>query len=412
MESKLNALALEKYSAAFTDRVGNDFFARHEKINGEQILQLSPVQQVNLFVIKNLFEAWQQEAASLRSPYFNYNHPKVQEAQKMYMNTLSRHISVAEPELKQLLQDSVKDALHLLFSPVSYIGKALRPTNGKPEVAAEVLRYVKINQAYAKEAKSILNRQDVTDVNWIENLEEALLTLEKEGKLPPETPSTHLQQFGKVLPLTPTEILRDEEIEVKEVDEDTDFFSSITGTLDEQDENVDAPGLQPTAGRVPEHEKDIPTVNEPAHRHGTFRREEPGFSLNAPDIKVTQPKPTEDKNQRTLNERLRPNPEQKPLQQINPKAEERPSLATSHVRKKTGNIRSAITLNQRFMFTNELFNGDTQAFNQALDELNGFNSYTEAYQYTMRQYARTYQWEEDSEASLEFMQILQARFGE
>ena len=409
MESKLNALGLETYSAAFTDRVANNFFARHEKISGEQILHISPVQQVNLFIIKNLFEAWQQEASRLRSPYFNYNHPKVQEAQKMYMNTLSRHISIAEPEFKHLLKKSVQEALHLLFSPITFIGKVLEPTAGKPEKTAEVLRYVKMNQPYAKEAKSILNRQDVTNQYWIEALQNSLLELEMDSKLTPEAPQGYLQQFGQVLPLTPTEILRDEEISRPEnEDEDTDFFSSITGTLD--DEDTPTPTIQPTQAKEPDEERNFPTVADSAPRHATFRRDEPDFSNKAPQINVSQPPVNDERQQKTLNDRLKVKSDQKPQKQPLPAPAEKPNLATVHAKKKAGTIRSSITLNQRFMFTNELFNGDTQAFNKALDELDGFHSYTEALQYTMRQYARIYDWEEDSEATLEFLQILQNRF--
>lgn len=412
MESKLNALALETYSLAFTDRVANNFFARHEKINGEQILTLSPVQQVNLFVIKNLFDAWQHEAANLRSPFFNYNHPKVQEAQKMYMNTLSRHISIAEVDMKPLFQKAVQDTLHLLFSPITFLRKALKPTSGKPEKIIEVLRYIKINQAYAKEAKGILNRQEVTDENWIGNLQNALLDLEKENKLKPDAPATYLQQFSQVLPLTPSEILRDEEMLMDE-DAETDFFSSITGSLEEEEENkAPAPDLQPTQARNYE-EEEIKPAAEPAHRHAVFKREEPDLSLKTPDIRITEPKGNEENQQKTLNDRLRLKTDQKPLNHSWASTpSEKPSIAASHARKKASNIRSTITLNQRFMFTNELFNGDTQAFNQALDQLDGFHSYVEAYQYTMRHYARQYDWEEDSEASQEFLQILQSRYGE
>lgn len=409
MESKLNALALETYSSAFTDRVANNFFARHERINGEQILSVTPVQQVNLLVIKNLFDVWQHEAASLRSPYFNYNHPKVQEAQKMYMNTLSRHISIAETEMKPLLRKAVQDALHLLFSPVTFLEKILKPTSGDPEKIKETLKYLKINQAYAKEAKGILNRQDVTDKNWIADLQEALLRLEKENKLIPENPHPYLQQFSQVLPVTAAEIVRDQEIET-EKEEDTDFFSSITGSLDEEEEGTPA-GLQSVHAKEPEMEK-IPSATENAPRHASFKREEPDFTLNTPEIRITKPDDYDERQQKTLNDRLRLKSGQKPLNQALSRPAEKPTIATSHARKKAGNIRTTITLNQRFMFTNELFNGDTQAFNQALDQLDSFGSYVEAYQYTMRHYARQYNWEEDSEASQEFLQILQSRYGE
>lgn len=328
----------------------------------------------------------------------------------MYMNTLSRHISIAETEMKPLFQRAVQDSLHLLFSPISFLEKVLRPTLGKPDKIAEVLRYIKINQPYAKEAKGILNRQEVTDENWIENLQRALLELEKEDKLKPDAPAASLQQFSQVLPLTPSEILRDEEM-TQENEAETDFFSSITGSLEEEEE-TEAPEPQPTPARPTEHER-INTDTEHAHRHGVFkfRQVDPDLSLGTSDLRITEPK-VDENQQKTLNDRLRQNSDQKPLNKALAAPPEKPSIAASHARKKASNIRSTITLNQRFMFTNELFNGDTQAFNQALDQLDSYHSYVEAYQYTMRHYARQYNWEEDSEASQEFLQILQSRYGE
>ncbi len=414
MESKLNALALETYSTAFTDRVANDFFARHERINGEEILQLSPVQQVNLFIIKNLFEAWQQEAARLRSPYFNYNHPKVQEAQKMYMNTLSRHISIDETDLKPLLKKAVQEALVLAFSPVSYLASALEITGGRPKKVADVLRYVKINQPYAKEAKSILNRQEVTDLNWVKHLVNSLEEQEKTGRLQPEPLTLYLQQFSQVLALLPSEILKDEELEKAQdmEDEDTDFFSSITGSFDD-DEADDAPEIQPTVHKsTPVPDEDYPAANKAGARPVQLQRSEPDISNKAPQIRVAEPAPPqrEEPVHRPLNERLKENNEQKPLNQKLSAPAEKPNLASIHARKKNGSIRSAITLNQRFMFTRELFNGDSQAFNQALDKLDSFNTYDEAYQYTKGSYAQQYEWEMDSEESQEFLQILQSRY--
>ena len=62
------------------------------------------------------------------------------------------------------------------------------------------------------------------------------------------------------------------------------------------------------------------------------------------------------------------------------------------------------------MFTRELFNGDTQAFNQALDHLDSFDSYKAAHAYCMQQLAQRYHWNTDSEAVREFLDMLQNRY--
>lgn len=411
MESKLNALAIETYNTGFSNRVINDFFARHDKINGEQILQLSPVPQVNLFVIKNLFTTWQKEAASMRSPYFNYQHPKVQEAQKAYMNTLSRHISIDEAHLRPLLLQAVQDTLILIFTPVLHIQKALQASSGTPQDVSEVLRYVKINQAYAQEAKNILNQQDVDDEQWLEKLTEELQNLEATGRLQPESPAPYMEQFSQVLPLKPSEVLKDEELEVED-DEHTDFFSSLSGRLEKeerkhvQEQRQDNTPIQQTQA-APAPDENIPTVTETAPRHAQLRRAEPELSNKVPDIRISRPESHEERTNKTLNERFG-----KEYQSLNEKLTA-PAVAKKNPKpqvKKAGNIRSGIGLNQRFMFTNELFEGDSNAFNQALDQLDGFENYQQAYQYCLREYARTYDWNMEGEASQEFIEILHSRY--
>ena len=343
MESKLNTLAIKTYCSAFTDRVANDFFAKHEKINGEQIIKLSPVQQVNLFVIKNLFENWQQEASRLRSPYFNYSHPKVQEAQKVYMNTLSRHIAINETDFKPLLHKAVHDALVLLFVPGEYIFNALQKSSGQPQEVVEILKYARINQAYVKEAQHILNRQDVTDAQWLKALSEALKTKESRGELQPENPTPYLQQFAEVLPLHAAEIVLDKGLESTDADEETDFFSSITSSL--REEEVDRPrggqvAEEPPSRRnaieqsqsAPAPDENLPTVSGTAPRHAHFRREEPEPRTKTPEIQISRPTPETENRQRILNDTF--GKEKKSLNEKLTAPAENKSLAAAQVRKK------------------------------------------------------------------------------
>lgn len=410
MESKLNALAIETYNTAFRNRVINDFYARNEKINGEQILQLSPVPQVNLFVIKNLFTTWKREAVSMRSPYFNYQHTSVQEAQKAYMNALSRHIAIGEADLRPLLQQAVKDTLLLLFFPIEYLQNALQQSSGTNQETSEILRYVKINQAYAQEAKAILNQQEVSD-HWLSKLTEELRKQENAGRLQPESPGAYMQQFSQVLPLKPSEILQDEGLEAnaKGEEEDTDFFSSLTGRLEQEERPHETPIQQTQSAPAPD--ENFPTVSETAHRHGQFKREEPDLSNKKPDISISRSERTEERHGMSLNEKLgKDNKSLNDKLTAAPIQEKKQETAPLHKFKKQANLRSAINLNQRFMFTKELFDGDSQAYNQAIDELEGFENYQQAYQHTLRTYARSYNWDMESEASLEFIELLQARY--
>ena len=410
MESKLNTLAIETYTKAFAERVTNDFFARNEKINGEQILKLTPVQQINLFIIRNLFESWQQEASRLRSPYFNYSHPKVQEAQRLYMNTLSRHISIDENHLRPLLHKAIQDTLILLFMPRLYLKNTLEKSNDNPQETDDILKYIKINQAYAREARGALNRHEVNDPQWLQYILQVLREQEISGRLQPENPGPYLQQLAEVLPLHPSEIFQEDEWEKEE--EDTDFFSSITGNLNseaEEREEATVKSEEPPARPEPAPEPELPRENETAQRPAHFKTANPQHTTS--DISISRPAPEnrEKRDVKVLNDVF--GRERAPLNtRFSSESEKSPLKPGINIRKKTGSIRSAIGLNQRFMFTNELFEGDSQAFNQALDSLDRFDSFEAAHEHVMQQYANRYGWDMEAEASLEFLEVLQTRY--
>ena len=86
MQKKLNEDFIEKYSEQFAAKISEDFFASHSHIRGQEILNISPSKQVNFFVIKLLFNNWQQESQRLESPFFNYRSPEVKDALLQFMN--------------------------------------------------------------------------------------------------------------------------------------------------------------------------------------------------------------------------------------------------------------------------------------------------------------------------------------
>jgi hypothetical protein len=71
MENKLNTQAIENYSTRLTKKLSDEFFAKNLTIFGHQILNYTPIEQVNLFIISNLFEKWKEETSKLKSPFFD-----------------------------------------------------------------------------------------------------------------------------------------------------------------------------------------------------------------------------------------------------------------------------------------------------------------------------------------------------
>jgi len=116
-----------------------------------------------------------------------------------------------------------------------------------------------------------------------------------------------------------------------------------------------------------------------------------------PDLPAEEVTEIDDKEERrTLNDFL-----------IKP---ERPSLADQHQQRKIDRLASSISVNQKFMFTRELFNNDTSAFTQAVQQLDAQNTYAEAVNLIRRDYAPAYRWRMDSEEVVEFMELIAKRF--
>lgn len=86
------------------------------------------------------------------------------------------------------------------------------------------------------------------------------------------------------------------------------------------------------------------------------------------------------------------------------------SLAGRLKKSPVSDLKAAIGLNQRFLFSNELFNGNMEAFNRAVNELNHLESLNDAKRFMEIQLAPTYEWNNESEAVIEFTELVERRF--
>jgi hypothetical protein len=86
------------------------------------------------------------------------------------------------------------------------------------------------------------------------------------------------------------------------------------------------------------------------------------------------------------------------------------SLAGRLKKSPVSDLKAAIGLNQRFLFSNELFNGNMEAFNRAINELNHLESLNDAKRFMEIQLAPTYEWNNESEAVIEFNELVERRF--
>ena len=70
-------------------------------------------------------------------------------------------------------------------------------------------------------------------------------------------------------------------------------------------------------------------------------------------------------------------------------------------------IKDSLTINQKFMFTKILFNGDFELFSAAVDSLDELDSSVQAKSFLSNNYG---EWNPESEEYQEFMEVIERRF--
>lgn len=83
----------------------------------------------------------------------------------------------------------------------------------------------------------------------------------------------------------------------------------------------------------------------------------------------------------------------------------KPTLAENF--QKIGKIKDSLTINQKFMFTKMLFNGDFEIFSQAIDRIDSLDNLSQASSYLEKSYP---EWDKESEEYEEFMEMVEKRF--
>jgi hypothetical protein len=71
-------------------------------------------------------------------------------------------------------------------------------------------------------------------------------------------------------------------------------------------------------------------------------------------------------------------------------------------------LKSAIGLNQKFLFMNDLFEGENEIFNNAINKINSFNTLPEAIEFIDSELSSA--WDKENSSVLNFMNLVERRF--
>ena len=202
MDEKISLESISRYSEAYTEKVLKGFFVSKDKITGAEILSLSSVQQINLFVVRDLFKTWKEETKKLKSPYFDYESSEVKEAFETLMDRLSNNIAVDQTHFGPILKKAVDETLLAVFDPYDFFSLIISGQNNKLEVTAfkEEIKYLRVNKAPLERLLEKLLEKDVKEISG----NEAFAILDQileEVNFHPEDVDAYLEKFSAVVPL-------------------------------------------------------------------------------------------------------------------------------------------------------------------------------------------------------------------
>jgi len=86
------------------------------------------------------------------------------------------------------------------------------------------------------------------------------------------------------------------------------------------------------------------------------------------------------------------------------------SLAEKLLKNPVTDLKKSIGINEKFSFINELFDGDLNTYNEAIDKLNSSTDFNMALNHLEKNYAVKYNWNGESDSFLKLKNLIERRF--
>ncbi len=275
MEHNLNYNGIDNYCKTLATKLCEASYTNTTALTGKEILSLTPVKQINLFVIKNLFTAWTKEADNVRSPYFDYDNEEVQQALSQFMNTLSQHISVKNNDMSPLLEVAIKESILLIFSPYNFYTHLI---SGKESLSFEELKsiakYIKVNQDIFNALLDKMKSEELASIDH-DKMNKLFNDIFEHTDASPEDIQPYLQQLDELHTINETLIYGEAEKEsLKESVPEASTEASIEqSTINERFE--DSPKVLND-----EHAEEIKTTLADIHKNQKIESIEKHLSIN------------------------------------------------------------------------------------------------------------------------------------
>ena len=372
MNVDLNYDFVGDFKHKYTTKLVEENIEKGESISGKQILKLTPSRQLNLFVIKILFQEWQDEMKQLESPYFDYKDPVVRKAMVEFMNVLSQHINVKDEDLIPLLEKAYDEVILLHLDPAGYLELELKD-RPKAELSTKLIKQLtKYLVVFKDEMNEFLEGVKGDPIGEV--IEKARYYFE--GHDSRSYFEDLIESFSDTVEVSLSDFLAKEDETASEEETEETHETEVAAINAESD--------------TPESE------NKPLSTYDEEETEDLKNEVREEVISNIPPGEDEDiEDESTLNKKYEV---------------EAKTLADMHEEKKIDSIMEAISINHRYMFLQELFDGDNDQFQKAIREVETCGSFDEAVELLVQNYAKDYFWDMNSDEVKELLKVIFRRF--
>jgi len=398
MQDNYSLAKCEQYGRRLASRLCQQHFGPQPDatLDGPALLKFTPIRQLNLLMVRQLLGRWQHEAQQLRSPYFNFEAEAVRTALTQFMNVLSRHIRLDRAALEPLLAQAAADTLLLAADPALAFERLLLPAASADAdetvpVAElrDILRYLDQDKEYYQGFVDSLPTSNAP-LNRDFLVQRFALYQAKHTKAVDAMPRL-VAAFSTLLPLTEADLWDD-------------------GPATPAPAPASPPA--PTPAPAPAPAVAVPAP-EPAPVAPPTAEAAPA---PAPEPPVPATPPTEEEAAPTsavpLYEKLKatqPTPASHLASTLRHSAQGGAPLAERSV-PKVGSLREAISINQRFSFINELFNGENMEYHAAIQHLDSLPTADAALAYVRQELANSHDWSRKEEHVGKLLKLIERKF--
>ena len=394
MNDKYSLAKCEQYGRRLAAKLCDQHFGPQPDatLDGAALLKFTTVRQLNLLVVRQLLTQWQADAARLRSPFFDFEAAPVQAALTQFMNVLSRHILLHRAAFEPLLARAAADTLTIVADPAASFQNILLGNTPTPTVASlrDNLRYLEVDKAfYQGFIEAVPTTGDLTP-EFVTHRFALYHTANYKAHQPMER---LVAELSSLLPLTAADLLEDGPVAPNPIHvASTNQLSPIaTSTSAVASISLSPPIPVTTAAST----TTLSASNSPARPPS----KNPGAPSLAPDNEPAIP----------LYEKLKANESTPSHLAETLRAAAPPSLGDRNV-PKVATLREAISINQRFSFINELFNGESPEYHAAIQHLDSLPTADQARAYITNDLTPRHGWARKEEHVSKLFKLIDRKF--